>query len=260
MAVRKTTTAPTGAAITVLKLDFGEATCLVRGTSPLIFNAMSAKAKHELLLPRGRKTAADKAQSLKHDPRQEFRDSVYRHADDKHPTRLKFPAPAFKCILQTAALEVPGAKKSQVGRLTWIEGTHVDIYGVPKLLMSVVRSADINRTPDIRTRAILEEWATTVTVKFTQPTLNAQTLATLLGAGGMISGLGDFRQERGSGNYGQFQLVDDRDAAFKRIQKEGGRQAQDAALEAAEPFDIESLELLGFWDQEISRRGIKAVA
>jgi len=56
----------------------GRASFWLKGKTPIIFNAMSAKAKHDLLLPKGRKTAAEKAQTLKHDPEEEYRNSVYR--------------------------------------------------------------------------------------------------------------------------------------------------------------------------------------
>lgn len=255
MAAPKSTASPAGTAITLLELDVGVMTCYIRGTSPLIFNRMAEKAKRELLLPKGRKTAADKAQNLKHNPPQEFRDSVYRWTDNDHPTRLKFPSPAFKGILGTAALEVPGAKKTQIGRLTWVEGTHVNIYGIPKLFMSVVRSADMNRTPDIRTRALLESWCAEVTLSYVQPTLNHKTIATLLAAGGLVSGMGDYRQEKGSGNYGQFRIVSQDDPEFALITKIGGREAQDAALEACEPVDDESAELLAWYYEEVVNRG-----
>ena len=127
MATRTSTAAKGGEAITVIKVETGSVTCLIRGTSPLIFNRMAEKAKRELLLPKGRKTAADKAQSLKHNPLEEFRASVYRWDNDERSTRLKFPAPAFKGAISTAALEVPGMKKAQIGRLVWVEGTHVDV-------------------------------------------------------------------------------------------------------------------------------------
>lgn len=255
MASKQATTSPDGGAISVMELKTGVVTCLVRGTSPLIFNRMAEKAKRELLLPHGRKTAADKAQNLKHNPVEEFRASVYRRADDDGPTRLVFPAPAFKGCMSTAALEVPGMKKAQIGRLVWVDGYSVDIYGIPQLFMSVVRSADMNRTPDIRTRAILRNWCCAVTLKFVQPTLTAQAVATLLQAGGLVVAVGDFRQEKGKGNYGQFQIVNPDDAEFQRIVEHGGREAQDKALEAALPYDHESEELLDWYRSEIQRLG-----
>lgn len=58
-------------------LKQGRVTLRMIGTTPLYFNAMSAKAKRTLLIGGGKKTAAEKKE-LKHDPEQEFRDSVYR--------------------------------------------------------------------------------------------------------------------------------------------------------------------------------------
>lgn len=255
MAARKSTISDENGAISVIELDTGEVTAYIIGTSPLIFNRMAEKAKRDLLLPFGRKTAADKAQQLKHDPLAEFRASVYRNSGDSHPTRLKFPAPGFKGVLETAALEVPGAKKAQIGRLTWVTGTHVHIYGVPQLLMSVVRSADMNKTPDIRTRAILQEWCCEVTLNYVRPTLTMQAVANLLAAGGLLCGIGDFRQEKGAGNYGQFRLAQEGDEDFARIMAFGSRDAQDAALAAADPYDEETAELLIWYTAEIERRG-----
>ena len=260
MAVRKTTPAADGGAITILQLDTGSISVLVKGSSPLIFNSMSGKAKRELLLPKGRKTAADKAASFKHDPRAEFRDSVYKYSDNDHPTRLKFPAPAFKQVLGTSALEVPGAKKAQIGRLTWCEGAYVDIFGIPKLFMSIVRSADMNKTPDVRTRAILHEWCSVITISFVRPTLNEQAIVRLMAAGGLVCGIGDFRQERGAGNFGQYDLVPAEDKTCKRLMETAGREAQDAALAAAEPDDDDTRELLLWYDTEVKTRGRKTPA
>src|SRR5690606_32985291 len=104
--------------------------------------------------PKGRKTAAEKASSLKHDPLQEFADSPYIDEDESAPTYLQHLSSAFKNALKGAALDLPGANKSQIGRLTWVNGERVGIYGVPQIFCSVTRSADMNRTPDVRTRAI----------------------------------------------------------------------------------------------------------
>jgi hypothetical protein len=232
----------------------------VLGTSPLIFNRMTEKAKRELLMPKGRKTMADKAANLKHVPLDEFRASVYRHTHDNAPTRLRFPAPAFKGAMATAALDLPGAKKSEIGRLCWIDGHSVDIYGVPKLLISVVRSADINKTPDIRTRAIVENWCARVKIWYVQPKLNDMAIVNLLAASGVTCGIGDFRQEKGKGNYGQFTLVSEDDERMKQIMFAGGRAGQDRALQVAEPFDEESQEMLEWWKSEFMVRTGKEAA
>jgi len=240
--------------VVIEKMTVGEVSLWIKGQTPMIYNSMSAKVMHDLLMPKGRKTAADKAQNLKHDPIEEFRASVYR-AREKGPTTLVFPCGALKSAMCNAALEIPGAKKAQIGRLVWVQGETVNVYGVPQMLMSVVRSADMNRTPDVRTRAILPEWCCKVTVRFVMPTMNETTVARLLETAGLVIGLGDFRQEKGKGNYGQFALADAADC--KAIIEAGGKAEQDAALNAEKPecYDVETRELLAWFVSERKARG-----
>lgn len=237
--------------ITVLEISQGRANFGVLGTSPLIFNCVSEKARRELLMPKPRRTSAERAQSLKHVPILEYRNSVYRNLGDGRPTRLCFPAPAFKQAMAAAALDLPGTRKSEISRLCWVEGVSVDIWGIPQVLMSVVRSADMNRTPDIRTRAILPRWCAMVSISFVRPKLQVATVERLMAAAGITIGIGDFRQQKGAGSFGQFRLADAKDAEFKAIQKEGGRVAQDAALEEPECYDAATEELFSWSTAEI---------
>lgn len=241
--------------ISILEISQGAVSFGIIGTTPLIFNRMSEKAKRSLLLPSGRKNEAEKAANLKHDPIGEFRASVYRNPGDTPATRLKFPTAAFKGAMETAALDLPGTKKTEIGRLVSMPQANVDIYGIPKLLMSVVRSADMNRTPDIRTRAILAEWACIVTVQFVQPKLQAKGIGNLMAAGGITAGIGDWRQEKGSGNHGMYRLVGLEAADFKRIVAAGGRKVQDAMLDRYQCYDEETDELLSWYSAEIIRLG-----
>lgn len=237
--------------VVVVDMTQGRASFALLGVSPMIFNSMSQKAWISLLGPEAtsRKSKADRALAFKHVPMEEFRNSVYRNLEDDKPTRLRFPAPAFKGAMMTAALDMKGVAKTEIGRLTWIEGYSVNIWGIPEMMMSVVRSADINKTPDIRTRAILREWCCIITVAFVQPKLTAKTVSQLLAGAGMTVGIGDFRQERGKGNYGQFCLVDNNNADLKRLQKTAGRVEQDAALENPAYYDDET-EQMYLWHLE----------
>jgi hypothetical protein len=92
-----------------------------------------------------------------------------------------------------------------------------------------------------------------VTVRFVMPTMNETTVARLLETAGLVIGIGDFRQEKGKGNYGQFTLCDKSDV--EGIIKAGGRKAQDAALEKPECYDVESREMLAWFEAERTRRG-----
>jgi hypothetical protein len=155
---------------------------------------------------------------------------------------------------------MPGASKTQMGRLIYMPGEYQPVYGIPKVFMAVTRSSDIKRTPDVRTRAILPEWACSLTVTFTKPLLKEQGIANLLAAAGMSSGVGDWRQEKGSGSFGSFKIVSADDPDFRRIVKTQGRAAQQEAMDAPEAYNDETAEMLSWFSVEMKRRGFKVAA
>lgn len=240
---------------TLLKYSEASARFRVVGTSPLIMHAMSAKTQTSLLLPR-RKTAADKAEA-KHNPIQEFRDSMYYVRSPESPTLVYMPAVAFKAAARGASYDFGGPAKALIGRLMHVVGFQVGIYGTPEVLMSVTRSADMNKTPDVRTRAIFPTWCAEFTIKWIEPRLNGHVIAQMLSAAGITQGVGDWRPEKGSGNFGCFELVEDDDARFAVLQECGGREAQLDAIKNPVAFDSETESLLSWYDTEIAKRGIK---
>lgn len=238
--------------IEVLRIQQGRMTVFIRGTTPLIYNAMSEKVKQGLLYPK-KKTAVERQSTAKHDPIAEYRATMY--TTPTGPTLLCFPAVAYKRALASSALDLGGAKRAQIERLVWAIGERVAIYGVPMLRMDVVRSADMNRTPDVRTRAILPEWCCQLQLSYVKPTINDTIVANLLSSAGLIRGIGDFRQEKGAGNYGQFEIVDQGDSEWARIAANGARAAQEEAFESPLCYDGESESLLTWWQDEAKRRG-----
>lgn len=250
--VEKATTAE------VMEIEKGELLFHVLGTTPLILNTMSEKARRTILEPGAKKNRAEKATTAKHDPLYEFRASAYTFSDAQRPTFIGFMASAFKAALRGAAIDIPGATKAEIGRLTYVEGDYVAIYGIPKIFMAITRSADMARTPDVRTRAILPEWACSVTISYVKPLVTQQSVINLLGAAGLIRGIGDWRPEKGSGSYGQFRLVGSNDPDYVRIVKTQGRKAQIAAFQSPECYDDETERLLEWHTAEIGRRELDA--
>jgi hypothetical protein len=260
MAKGKSTAGSSADIVEIIEVSQGRVAFCILGSTPFVCNRMSEKAKRELLMPRGRKTVVERATTLKHSPIEEYRASAYRLSDEQAPTFLAVMATAFKNAMKTAALDLPGARKAQIGRLVYIEGDYVPIYGVPQLFMAITRSADMNKTPDVRTRAILPRWACRLTVSFVQPLMRAQAVANLLAASGFTAGVGDGRPEKGAMNYGQFKLVPDDDPEFLDIVNTGGREAQRAAISAPTAYDSETLDLLSWFDSEVQRRQLKGIA
>lgn len=228
----------------------------VCGTSPLILNSQSEKARHELLLPRPRPSRAGRS-PLKHDVYQEFRSAPYLFSDPATPTLLALPFGAFKGAMMTASIDASDSNKSQIGRLVWVNGEYVPIFGKPQLLMSMVRQAGKERTPDVRTRAIVPQWAAALSITFVTPTINATSVANLLTAGGLLSGVGDWRPEKGKGNYGQFRVVEPGDPLLTPILQQD-RAVQAAAMNDPEPYDIETEKLLSWFTEEVRARGLRA--
>lgn len=246
--------------VVVRPIEQEERRFVVVGESPLIFNRMSEKVKRTLLIGGGRKSRAELESRLKHDPLQEYQASVHRDRTADGPTRLVVPATAFKKALASVGVDVPGAAKAQLLRLTYVVGQFAPVFGVPELFCSVVRSADMAKTPDIRTRAIVRRWVSLLTVRYVTPNLNAEVITNLLAAAGVICGVGDYRQEKGAGDYGRFRLANEDDAEAREVIAAGSRKAQDAALAQPEAYDAESLELWEFAEQVKKQTGKKMAA
>ena len=228
-------------------LDRRGATVTIVGKTPLIVNRMSAKARHTLLVGGARKTAAERAE-IKHHPEEEFRESMYINDDADPNSCVLFPVVAFKAAMGTAALVTPGMKKTDVQRLVYIPQEYCPIYGVPRLRMDIVRSSDMKRTPDVRTRAEFAEWATQFPIEYIEPMLNITAISTLLNNAGLVSGVGENRQEKGKGSFGTFATADEIPAALL------DGDAQRAAIEAPQAANAETLELLEEYGAELERR------
>jgi hypothetical protein len=230
-------------------------TCRLRivGTTPLIQNRMAEKVKWELLVGGQKKGRADRA-GIKHNPMQEYRNSAEIIPDG--PTALGLKVTAVKGSMGTASLDTPGAKRTETGRLLFFPGEFVPLYGTPQLRMDVVRSKDINRTPDIRTRATLPRWGAEIEIKFVTPQLSIHAVVTLLCNAGVIAGVGDNRQEKGKGSNGAFRVLGegDQDDEWDDLVANHGREAQLVALDDPEYANKDTADLMAFYESEVQRR------
>ena len=258
MAVSKKTTTES---INIPVLKQGLIKLRLIGQTPMYFNSMSSKTKRDLLIGAGRKTAAEKKE-IKHNPEQEFVDSF--HTQPKGKTLLCFPAAGVKGAMATAALETAGVNKTSVNRLIFLPQTNINIWGKPYLKIDVVRSADMNKTPDMRTRAYLPDWCAEIEIRFVTPTFSNASISALVANAGQLIGLGDFRQEKGRGSFGTFTIagasaggefsMDEEHQESWDILMQEGREVQEAARDNPECADQETAELMQFLQEERLRR------
>lgn len=230
--------------------------CLL-GTTPIWLNRLSQKAQRELLFPSGRKTSAQKQANLKHIPLDEYRSSPYMDANPNGPTLLQLVAAGVKLAMADIPLDLPdtGTTKAQLSRILYAPQDKMPLWGIPQLGMAIARMADMNRTPDVRTRAVIPQWAAKVQIAYVKPVLRQEVVVKLLSAAGFMRGLGDWRAGKGNGNFGCFEVVDPDDPRFLAIIKEGGRKAQMAAMEKPGFYDEESRELFHWFEKELVKRG-----
>jgi hypothetical protein len=241
--------------IEVVEIEQTEADFFLIGSSPFICNRVAEKAKRELLFPRGTLTKAQKAAQLKHDPPQEFRDSAYTRRTNSGPTRVLMKATAIKGAVSQSAIDMPtDIARAQIDRLVYVVDEMIDIWGIPLLNMDVVRNSDIARTPDIRTRAKIFPWASRITLRFAVPMLSLQSISTLLRASGKICGIGDFRQQKGKGSNGLYEVFHEPTSEWEAIVRSGGLIEQDEAFKNIVCSDPDSEDLLEWWQSEVKRR------
>lgn len=252
MAAKKTTVSG-DAEINIQPLRRASAKLRIIGIQPLYQNRMPAKVQQGLLVGTRKKTKAERIE-IKHDPLAEYQASMEQVQSG--PTALGVRVTAVKAAMCTAALETPGLTKASTQRLLFMPGDFFPLYGTPQLKLDVVRSADINRTPDVRSRAYLPKWGAEVEIQYIVPQLSLSSVVTLLANAGILVGIGDFRQEKGKGAYGSFRVIGtgEKDDEWDDLVKNHGRMAQLAAIARPEHADVDTSDLMAFYEQEVTRR------
>ena len=244
---------PTTEDVELLEINTRRVEFCILGRTPLIMNRFDEKARQEMLMPAQKKNRAEKASSLKHDPVAEFRRATYRNRNPNSPTAVHIPTGAFHKAAGQAAIDIPGQAKSVMLRLTSVTSATVDLYGIPSMLISMVRSGGMNAVPDMRTRPIFAEWACRVEFDLVSALVSQQQLTNLLAAAGVFVGIGDWRPQKGGPN-GKFTIVSPQDEDFLRIVEHQGREPQLEAFERPEFHDVETQELFEWFESEAQRR------
>lgn len=198
--------------IQIENLGRGRMVVPIVGMTPLITHAWSAKARRQML---------DAQQGIKRpkehrDPQADYEASLYRYLDTKGRERFGFPALGFKSAMVSAA-RVYGGRSLKMTELraglfvSGILGTDgqmlAPIDGDPIMREDVVR---VGMGTDLRYRAQFTEWSALLEVTFVDHMFSRDSVLSLIDAGGLTCGVGEWRPEK-DGINGRFQIDPDRE-------------------------------------------------
>jgi len=177
------------------------------GTSPLIIHRFSEKAKRQMLdTMQGRKTL-----KTPRDPQADYEGARYRFKDGGDG----FPVIGFKAATVSGARFYHGVTMTSLRQFIFFWGEPgIDgqglarIIGEPKMREDVVR---VNRGgADLRYRPEFPEWSTTLEVVYATSALTQGSVLSLINAGGMGVGVGEWRPEK-DGDFGTYRVDPDRE-------------------------------------------------
>ena len=177
----------------------------VRGLTPLIVHKFSSKARLQMLENMQKTTRAAKVAK---DPVQEYKDAAYRMADGSHG----FPCVAFKAATIGAARYFD----KKIVNMTMLRGALffrgegpeqlVRIDGDPHMREDVV-TVGINGH-DLRYRPEFTDWSTTLEIIYLPGVVTADSIVSLVEAGGM-GGVGEWRPSKcETGSFGTYKIED----------------------------------------------------
>jgi hypothetical protein len=177
------------------------------GTTPLIVHRFSEKAKRQMLdNMQGRKSPKQPK-----DPVAEYEGSLYRMKGDGYG----FPAIAFKAATVGGARFYSQVTMTALKQYLFFPGEPgVDgqslfrIEGEPTMREDVVRVG--RGGADLRYRGEFNEWRMLLTVTYVTSALTRASVLSLIDAGGMGVGVGEWRPEK-DGDFGTYSIDQTRD-------------------------------------------------
>jgi hypothetical protein len=196
----KTTATATTAEIDKLALE--RIIVPIIGTSPLLIHRFSEKAKRQMLdNMQGRKSPKEVK-----DPQAEYEAAAYRFTDGGYG----IPVISFKLATVGGARFYSSVTMTALKQYIFFRGEiGVDgqqlarIDGEPHMREDVVRVG--RGGTDLRYRPEFMPWQTTIDVTYVTSVLTRNSVLSLIDAGGMGCGVGEWRPERG-GDFGTYQV------------------------------------------------------
>lgn len=173
------------------------------GTMPLIVNNFDEKSRRQMLDGMQGK----KAPKQHRDPEAEYEASFYRTKDG-----YGFPVTAFKAAtIGAARFYGKDVTMTSLRQFLFFHGqiseknplALVELVGEPRMREDRVRLS-MAKT-DLRYRAEFPEWSCTLEITYVQSSLSQSSVLSLIDAGGMGIGVGEWRPEK-RGEFGTYRI------------------------------------------------------
>ena len=179
----------------------------IRGITPLVVHRFSEKAKRQMLdAMQGRKTP-----KTAKNPEEEYQAAFYKFNDGSYG----LPSTAFKQATVGGARFYQGVTMRELKQFLFFRGevgqdgmSLTEINGEPHMREDVVRVG--RGGTDLRYRPEFSEWSAELVVTYVSSSLTRQSVLSLVEAGGMYVGVGEWRPER-DGDFGTYRIDPDRE-------------------------------------------------
>lgn len=203
--------------IRIKQLDAETVSVPIVGTSPLIVHNWSEKARKQMLdAMQGKKNPKEVK-----NPQAEYEATLYRiyretparsRANSKAVEVYGFPVIAFKAAT-TGAARFYDKSISMTALRQFLFFKGVITKADPQELVEIVGKPEMREDPvkvgvsgrDLRYRAQFWPWSTTLTVTYVKSSIDKESVLSLIDAGGLGVGVGEWRPER-DGAFGMYQI------------------------------------------------------
>lgn len=176
----------------------------IRGTSPLIVNCWSEKAKREIADKQQGKPRLKKAAK---DPTAEY--NAARYVVEGKDC---IPAVGVKKALMAAAV-FADLFKTTTGMSLFVIGELGGGQWIPlrfdhrRMREDTVRVGTVSKSADLRYRPEYTGWSVEFVVEFNESAISAEEVLNLVRIAGFSVGLHEWRPQKGGGDFGRFELA-----------------------------------------------------
>lgn len=166
------------------------------GTSPLIMNRWSEKAKKQILDKQMKQAKQGKEAK---NPEQDYRNSIYHMPEGGYG----FPTIAFKAAAVSACRFSDGTKMTFARGAFHIDGEYAQIVGEPSPREDMVKIG--MGIADIRYRGEFQDWKAILNITYNANALSEEQIVGLFNLAGFGVGVGEWRPEK-NGQFGRFKV------------------------------------------------------